>query len=351
MSDAKLIAVTRTLPKYQRKTAEIIPFVSDWLASEGERYTRKAIKIFEGSGVETRYGIMDVQDVFTPTDIEEKNARYMQASKEMGAKVLKDALEQESWDPQSLDFIITVSCTGFMIPSLDAYLINELHLNTAAIRLPVTEMGCAAGVSGLIYALQFLQSNPEKRGAIVAVECASATFQHNDKSMANVVSTALFGDGASCVLVSSKEEDKGPKIKAGGMYHFPDSTHLMGFKWSNTGLQMILDPDVPEMIASHFPKIIPPFLEAHGWDIAELNHLIFHPGGRKIVSTAEAIFKAYGKNLDQTKAVLKDFGNLSSVTVLFVLYEFMQLKNPAGTKGLMLSFGPGFSAQRILLEW
>lgn len=351
MNPVKVTAITRTLPPYQRKTAEIIPYVEDWLASEGERYVRKAIKIFEGSGVDTRFGIMDVADVFTPTHIEEKNGRYMQASKEMGCKVLAEALTNNQWNPKSLDFIITVSCTGFMIPSLDAYLINELGINTDVLRLPVTEMGCAAGVSALIYAQQFLKDNPHKRGAIVAVECASATFQHGDKSMANVVSTALFGDGAACVLVSSRVEDSGPTIKAGSMYHFPHSTHLMGFKLGNTGLQMILDPEVPQMISTHFSNIIPPFLEKNGWHINDLNHLIFHPGGRKIVSAAEAIFKEHGKNLNQTKAVLKQFGNLSSVTVLFVLFEFMQNSNPKGTKGLMLSFGPGFSAQRILLEW
>jgi predicted naringenin-chalcone synthase len=114
---------------------------------------------------------------------------------------------------------------------------------------------------------------------------------------------------------------------------------------------MILDPSVPELIAEHFPKIVHPFLAKSGMKIEEINHLIFHPGGKKIVQTVESLFGALGKNIDDTKEVLRLYGNMSSATVLYVLERFMDRQIPEGEKGLMLSFGPGFSAQRILLEW
>jgi predicted naringenin-chalcone synthase len=135
------------------------------------------------------------------------------------------------------------------------------------------------------------------------------------------------------------------------MYHFYDAQHMMGFKLVNTGLQMILDQSVPDRIAEKFPDIIYPFLKDNGMDISDVDHLVFHPGGRKIVETVEELFGKLGKNIDDTKEVLRLYGNMSSVTVLYVLERFLDKKLPAGDVGIMLSFGPGFSAQRVLLKW
>ena len=351
MSEARIITVAKELPDYSRKTSEILPAVSLWLSGQEERFQRKVIKIFEGAGVDKRYGIMDIEEVFTATSFEEKNAIYSRESKKLGIKVLQKALQQASWDPKDLDIIITVSCTGIMIPSLDAYIINELGLRQDVVRLPVTEMGCAAGVSGVIYATQFLKAQPGKKAAIIAVESPTATFQLNDFSMANMVSAAIFGDGAACVLMSSDASDKGPRVLGEEMYHFKDATHLMGFDLTNTGLKMILDPAVPETIANHFPDIIHPFLEKYHSKIEDVDYLIFHPGGRKIVQTVESLFGQLGKNIDDTKETLRLYGNMSSVTVLYVLERFMNKETAKGAQGLILSFGPGFSAQRVLLEW
>jgi predicted naringenin-chalcone synthase len=347
----KINTVTKQLPKYCRTTEEIIPFLDAWLTGQDERFIRKVKKIFEGAAVDKRYSIMDPIEVFTKTSFEERNDIYVREVIDLGEKVLEKALLKSGWNPEDLDYIITVSCTGIMIPSLDAYLINKLKLRQDIVRLPVTEMGCAAGVSGIIYAKNFLKSNPGKRAAVIAVESPTATFQLNDFSMSNIVSAAIFGDGAACVLLSSHEDDDGPEILAEEMYHFYENEHMMGFKLTNTGLQMILDIEVPNTIASHFPAIIHPFLEKNNLKIDDMDHLIFHPGGKKIVQTVEALFADLGKNIDDTKEVLRLYGNMSSATVLYVLERFMDNKPPKGDKGLMLSFGPGFSAQRVLLQF
>lgn len=351
MNEVSVVGVSKELPAHCRTTEDIIPFVNLWLSNQEDRFRRKVIKIFEGAGVDKRYGIMNIDEVFNATSFEAKNAIYVREVKKLGVNCLKKALKKNNWDPSTLDYIITVSCTGIMIPSLDAYLINELGLKQDVVRLPVTEMGCAAGVSGIIYASQFLKNNPGKRAAVVAVESPTATFQLNDYSMANMVSAAIFGDGAACVLLSSDEKDKGPKILGEEMYHFKNATHMMGFDLTNTGLKMILDPTVPEIIASHFPKIVHPFLETHGSDIEKVNHLIFHPGGRKIVQTVEDLFGKLGKQIDDTREVLRNYGNMSSCTVLYVLEQFLEKDIGKGEQGLILSFGPGFSAQRVLIEW
>ncbi len=135
------------------------------------------------------------------------------------------------------------------------------------------------------------------------------------------------------------------------MYHFYDNIHMMGFKLTNSGLQMVLDIDVPDTIAFHFPDIIHPFLEKNNLKMEDIDHLIFHPGGKKIVQTVEDLFSDLGKNIDDTKEVLRLYGNMSSATVLYVLERFMDSYPEKGSKGLMLSFGPGFSAQRVLLQF
>lgn len=351
MNEVRIVTVAKEVPQYCRKTKDIIPFVEMWLSEQDERFRRKVIKIFENAAVDRRYGIMDIEDVFAATSFEGKNAIYVREVKKLGKSALMKALENANWAPDSLDYIITVSCTGIMIPSLDAFLINDFGLRQDIIRLPVTEMGCAAGVSGLIYASNFLRSNPNKRAAIVAVESPTATFQLDDYSMANMVSAAIFGDGAACVLVSSEENAEGPRILAEEMYHFKNATHLMGFDLTNQGLKMVLDPAVPETIAEHFPSIVHPFLKKNGTSIEKVNHLIFHPGGKKIVQTVEALFGTLGMNIDDTREVLRQYGNMSSVTVLYVLERFLKKEIKSGEQGLMLSFGPGFSAQRVLLEW
>lgn len=347
----KIKCVSKQLPKFSRSTDEIIPFLDAWLEGQDDRFIRKVKKIFEGAAVDKRYSIMDPIEVFTKTSFEERNDIYVREVIGLGEKVLEKALQKSGWKPEDLDFIITVSCTGIMIPSLDAYLINKLKLRQDIVRLPVTEMGCAAGISGIIYANNFLQANPGKRAAVIAVESPTATFQLNDFSMANIVSAAIFGDGAACVLLSSNEADEGPEIIDEEMYHFYDAEHLMGFKLTNSGLQMVLDIDVPETIAAHFPNIINPFLEKNNLNIEDIDHLIFHPGGKKIVKTVEGLFSDLGKNIDDTKEVLRLYGNMSSATVLYVLERIMDSQPKKGDFGLMLSFGPGFSAQKVLLRF
>lgn len=347
----KITSVAKQLPQYSRPTAEIIPYVKTWMSEQEERFQRKVLKVFGNAGVDIRYSIMDAHEVFAASSFEERNDIYVRESVKIAEQALIKALDKANLTPSDIDFIITVSCTGIMIPSLDAYLINRLKMRQDIVRLPVTEMGCAAGVSGILYAKNFLESNPGKRAVVIAVESPTATFQLQDFSMANIVSAAIFGDGAAAVILSSHEDDTGPEILAESMYHFFDSEDMMGFKLTNTGLQMILDKRVPETIAARFSDIVNPFLEKNGVDLSDDLHLIFHPGGRKILQTVDEIFGIMGKNIDDTKEVLRLYGNMSSATVLYVLERFMDRGVPQGEKGLMLSFGPGFSAQQILLQW
>jgi predicted naringenin-chalcone synthase len=347
---ARIIGTATTVPPYTKSTEEILEYLDVFLEGKDKRFRDKIKRIFKYAQVDRRYAIMPAEEVFEPMSFSEKNARYVEATKTMARDVLQKALEDAQIDGKALDYIITVSCTGFMIPSVDAYLINDMGLSQDITRLPVTEMGCVGGISGMIYAQQFLESHPGATAAVIAVESPSATFQRTDFSMTNMVSAAIFGDGAAAVILRS-DKGAGPVIKDSGMYHFYDETSMMGFEVVDRGFQMVLDVEVPEKIAAKFDDILVPFLQDNGMEVSDVDHLIFHPGGKKIIKQVEDLFEERGKNIDHTKAVLRNYGNMSSATVLFVLDAFRKEGVTAGDMGLMLSFGPGFTAQRILLEW
>ncbi len=347
----KILSTAIALPEYTKPTEEIIQDMEKHLEGQDERFRKKVLRIFKYAQVDRRYSIMPAEQVLANLSFEEKNDYYIEKATDLAEEVLVKALKRAHLASDQIDFIITVSCTGFMIPSVDAYLINRLQMRQDIVRLPVTEMGCAAGISALIYANNFLKANPGKRAAIIAVESPMSTFQYGDFSMANMVSAAIFGDGAACAIVGY-DKKPAPAILDTSMYHFYDETHMMGFDLKNTGFQMVLDPSVPETIKAHFKDIIFPFLEKNKLSIESIDHLIFHPGGKKIIQMVEALFGELGKNLDMTKDILKNYGNMSSATVLYVLNAFLEEKK-ANTEdyGLMLSFGPGFSAQSVLLQW
>ncbi|WP_417610411.1 type III polyketide synthase [Owenweeksia hongkongensis] len=347
----KILATAKALPPHTRTTEEILPVVEAWLANQPKRFRDKVLRIFKYAQVDRRYSIMDLEDVFTKTSFEEKNNHYAIEMTKLAELALQKALDKAGLKPTDIDFIITTSCTGIMIPSVDAFLINSLKMKQDVVRMPITEMGCAAGVSALIYAHDLLKSNPGKRAAIVALESPTSTFQLDDFSMTNMVSAAIFGDGVAATILGPNDDKVLPVIKDTGMYHFFDELHMMGFNLTNSGLQMVLDPSVPEKIQEHFDDILLPFLERNQLKVKDVEHFIFHPGGKKIVKMVEDLLHDMGKNIDITKEVLRIYGNMSSATVLYVLEEYLNKEIPAGEKGLMLSFGPGFSAQRVLLEW
>lgn len=347
----KILSTNIALPPHTRTTEESMPHIDAWLNRHpDERFREKVRRLFRYAQVDRRYSIMDVEEVFRETSFEEKNDFFIQAFIDLTHQALKGALEKAGLLPTDIDFIITVSCTGIMIPSIDAYLINLLRMRQDVMRMPITEMGCAGGTSALIYAYNMLKANPGKKAAVIAFESPTSTFQHQDWDMANMVSAAIFGDGAVCAILGDSEELK-PAILDGEMYHFYDEIGMMGFHMSNSGLKMILDKSVPDKIETHFHDVLFSFLNKHDLKIDDIEHLIFHPGGKKIVQIVEGLFHDLGKNIDETKSILKDYGNMSSATVLYVLDRYMQKDIPAGDYGLMLSFGPGFSAQRLLLQW
>lgn len=348
---AKIITTATVRPKYSYSTKEIVEAADRYWLAKSDKQTRiRAVKLIEAAEIKSRCAVVPLEVVFSDLSFEERNNIYMESMIEMGTAVLQKALDQSGIDPKEIDTIITTSCTGFMIPSVDAYIINRLGLKESINRLPITEMGCAGGATGLIYASKLMKAAPQGKIALISVETPSLTFQKNDLSMDNLVSTAIFADGASCVILG-ETDDLRPEIIATNSYHFPNAEHLMGYKLQNSGLKIVLDRDVPNSIAENFPHIFHPFLEENGITPEEISNYMFHPGGKKIIRMVEKYLSNYDKDVSDSVRVLQEYGNMSSSTIIYILDVFMKKNIAAGEKGYLLAFGPGFMAQSLLLEW
>ncbi|MFG1492843.1 type III polyketide synthase [Halobacteriovorax sp. ZH4_bin.1] len=339
-------------PDYTYKTEEIVEAAQRlWLKDVDETTRRKALKIFKGSKIDQRSAVVDLETVFSNISFEEKNNIYKAKMVEYGKRLLKRTFERSNIDPSEVDYIITTSCTGFMIPSVDAYLVNEFGLKKDVVRLPVTEMGCAGGTSALIYADEFLKANPDKTALVLTMEIPSITFQLNDLDAANLVSTAIFSDGFACAVLKGGE-GKGAHIINTDMYNFSHGEYLMGFELINSGLKIVLDKDVPSAIEGNFENIFLPFLERNGLKIEDIDNYMFHPGGKKIIQMVEDYIGDYNKDISESKWVLENCGNMSSATILHIFDKVTKERViESGQRGYMLAFGPGFMAQSILLEW
>jgi alkylresorcinol/alkylpyrone synthase len=238
-----------------------------------------------------------------------------------------------------------------MIPSLDAHLIKLMSFRSNVRRMPFTELGCAAGAMALGRAADYLKAHPGENVLIISVELPSLTFQRKDISQANLISSVLFGDGAAAVIVSGREVH-GPKILVSETYTFPDSLFAMGFDLRDSGFHILLDKEVPEMIGGEIRGLVEGFLERNGRKREEIKGWILHPGGARLLSNVEKELSLCKCDTQPSWDILGNVGNLSSATILFILQEWLE-KRPlqSGEYALAAAFGPGFSAEFLLLQW
>ena len=317
-----------------------------------ERRLEAMMSIVDNAQVHSRQMIFPLDYTIQSRSLEKTNQEYMQHAIELGRRAAEECLQRAGMTARDIDMIVTVSCTGFMIPSLDAHLINLMGFRSDVRRMPFTELGCAAGAMALGRASDYLQSRVDGNVLIIAVELPSLTFQRKDISQANLISSILFGDGAAAVIVSGKKSASGPRILVSETYTFPDSLGAMGFDLKDSGFHILLSKDVPEMIGEKIEGLVDGFLSRHGVTRDQIRGWILHPGGSRLLGNVE---KALGLSKCDTQPswdVLGNFGNLSSATVLFILQEWME-KRPLkkGDIAMAAAFGPDFSAEFLLLQW
>jgi alkylresorcinol/alkylpyrone synthase len=353
-----LLAVVRYLPPYRYEQEVVTGYVKAWLEEADDANARRLLSVYASAGVKARASVVPIEEVFAPGDFETQNDRFQHFGREIAVDLARRALATAGLQPSEVDLVVSVSCTGFMIPALDAYVADALGLGPRLCRLPITESGCAGGVVGLARAADHLRAHPGRAALVLAVELSSLTFQRWDRSPTNVVSTAIFGDGGAAAVLVGREH---PRARGEGALarlgdaeslFFRGTTHLMGFRLRNQGLQIILDKGLAPFVRREVVGAVEGFLAPRGLARTDIARFVLHPGGRRIVEVMAERLGLGEADLRPTEDVLAEHGNMSSVTVLFVLDEILRRhRPPAGALGLLGAFGPGFGAELLLLEF
>jgi alkylresorcinol/alkylpyrone synthase len=294
----------------------------------------------------------------------EANAAWLRAAEELGARAIDTALDRAGMSRQDLNALIVVSITGIASPSLDARLINRMTLRPDIKRTPIFGIGCAGGAIGLTRAADYALAYPDHTAAILCVEICSLTMQPEDFSTANLIASGLFGDGAAAVIVtgsrsahrssngSSQSARPGPQILGTGSVFYPDTEEIMGWDISEAGFKIVLSPQLPDLIKGRLAGDIDAFLAKYQLRRTDIGNWVIHTGGPKVLDSIQSTLELKDSDLDRSWECLRQFGNLSSASVLLVLEEvLMNDLPPQGTYGVLMAMGPGFCLEMILLKW
>ena len=305
-------------------------------------------------GVEGRYLALPMERYYKLNAFGVTNDAWIEVACELGEKALYCALMRAGVDPGELDAIYFVSVTGIASPSIDARLVNRMKLPARIKRVPIFGLGCVAGAAGIARAADYLRGFPKQTAALVSVELCSLTWQREDTSLANIISTGLFGDGAAAAVLtgSEREATQGPKILATRSSFYSDTEDVMGWSVSEKGFQIVLSPAVPDVVHKHLAQDVDAFLGEQGLTRSDIGSWIMHTGGPKILSATTEALGLPADALEASWACLKKVGNLSSASVLLVLDEFMYRRRPEpGSYSILAAMGPGFCAELVLLRW
>jgi alkylresorcinol/alkylpyrone synthase len=304
-------------------------------------------------GVESRNLALPLQEYLKPMTWGQANNHWIEAATELGEQALCRAINRADVPRSDIGAMFFVSVTGIASPSIDAKLINRMKLSPQLKRVPIFGLGCVAGAAGLARAADYVKAYPDQVAAVISVEICSLTLQREDLSVANLISTGLFGDGAAAVLVAGEDCDlPGPQILATRSVFYPDSEHVMGWDISEKGFRIVLSREVPEVVHDHLAGDVDAFLADEGLKRSDIGTWILHTGGPKVLAATESALELPKGALDASWYCLRKTGNLSSASVLVVLDEVMTNRRPAaGTYSLLAAMGPGFCSEMVLLRW
>lgn len=318
--------------------------------------------------VEGRYLAWPLERYKEPTTFEERNHAYIETALELGEDTICALLDQAGISPQDIDQLSIVSTTGIAVPALDARLMNRIPFSRHMKRLPLFGLGCLGGAAGIARTADYLQGHPQDAVILFAVELCSLTIQRDDLSLANLIASGLFGDGAAAVLMVGDDHPRAksglPPVRAESpsrrcgrvidsqSQFFPDTEHIMGWDVTNSGFKVLLSADIASLARSEVRPSLEAFLSRHDLTIADIDHWLVHPGGPKVIEALEEGLGLPAEALTLSRETLAEVGNVSSASVLVILDKFMGRFQPkAGSYAVLMAMGPAFSAEFVLLQW
>ena len=348
---ARIVSIATGNPAHaigREQAAQIMVRHAQRLRLNPERF----LEILENTQIESRYAVLSGDKIDAPLSLKQRNDLYIQQSIELGERVARAAIAQAGLTPADVGSIISVSCTGYMVPAVDAYLLNRMGLSPNIRRTPITELGCVAGAAGLARAWEELRVYPDSNVLLLAVELPTLTFQPNDSRAAQIISSMIFTDGAAAVILSNRPQRPSPRLLGRRMYTMPRTLDDMGYNLDDDGLHIVLSSGVPSLIQRTLPAEVDALLAAHGLARSDLKWFAMHPAGPKVLTLVEQELGLGPEQLAASWKVLRRYGNMSSAAVLFVLAEMLE-NAPArpGDLGLIVAFGPGISGEVVLARW
>ena len=355
---AKIISIGTAVPPFVATQDDAKAFAMNLYGEAYKGNLDKLVSIFENTLIKKRHFCVPVEWFASEKSFEEKNSLYLENALKLSEQAIDDCLQKAQVSLSEIDYLMFVSTTGLATPTIDARLIDKLPFRKTVRRLPLWGLGCAGGASSLAWANIITGADPNANILIVVTELCGLTFVRSDRSKAAFISSALFADGSAAVLVQGNRtklanEYATPTILCSQTSTMPHSLDVMGWRFNERGFNVVLSQNVPDIVQNFLKEETYKFLQKNNLNRKSIRHFITHPGGAKVLEAYKTAFELSDEQLHFAYKILSEYGNMSAVTVLFILKEFMKKLSTTTTNelGLLAALGPGFSAELLLLEW
>jgi len=348
-----ILSVGRALPPHFADQETLIAAFAEHWRKHHFNLERLA-ELHRATHVGGRHLALPIQEYAALDSFAKSNGAYLAAGAEVGEAAVRDGLRRARLEPGDVDHLFFVTVTGVSTPSLDARLMNRLGLPARVKRTPIFGLGCMAGAAGVARASDALRAFPGQVAVMLSVELCSLTLQREDASVANIIATGLFGDGAAAAVLVGGEHPRrrGPRVLATRSVFYPETEWVMGWDVVDTGFKVVLSAQVPQVVEQHIGGDVDAFLSEHGLRRDRIRHWIAHTGGPKVLEAFRAALDLPPEAIARSWRSLQEVGNLSSASVLFVLGDLLDAGEAReGDLGILAAMGPGFSSELVLLAW
>ncbi|SMO83967.1 type III polyketide synthase [Melghirimyces algeriensis] len=352
----KIVSVGTAVPEHILEQQEAQEFAVR-LFKDSFQDLERYLPIFANSRIQTRRLSRPREWYEKERGFAERNRAYTETACRLGVEAISRCLDAAGLSPEEVDHLFFVSTSGLATPSIDARMVNQLGFRRHVKRTPIWGLGCVGGASGVARAYEYTRAYPDSRVVLLTVELCSLTFRYNDRSKSNLVATSLFGDGAAAVLLAGDEAELPansshiPRVLDTMTTTWPDSLNVMGWDVTDNGLKVIFSKSIPAIVKNEVLPVIQEFSDQTGVPLNQVRRYIAHPGGMKVLKAYEEVLGLPEEALECSYAILNEYGNMSSATVLFVLERELQRRHHPGEYGLLTALGPGFSSELVLIRW
>jgi len=344
---SSIIAIDTSLPEYHYTNEDLEKAGAIWLESDDDA-RNSFLRFLRSSQTIGRNYCMPIEEVLSLSGLKQRSAIFEEVAPNLGVKAIERTISSTDLKPSDVGALIFTSCSLPAIPSIDSLLLERVGFSRDITRVPVFQHGCAGGVVGLSLAAKL--SKVSKAVCLTSLELCSLVFQGDDHTKGNLVGSAIFGDGCASALIT--EDSYGLEFIDTLSYLLPDTRNMMGYKIQDDGFHLLLDKDLPRRLISVLPDIVKTFLEKNGLKREDIPWWLFHPGGIRILDFLDTAFELEPHQSHWARDVLRETGNLSSASVLFVISRFLNEKLVKhGDNVLMLGIGPGLTIELILFRY